>query len=84
MNQCADQYGDCYYCGGMVEDKIERIDYRYHGQLFIMEGVPIGVCKQCGEKVLTAKIAKKLESVASKGTKHAVSTVAIPVISFAA
>lgn len=24
------QYGDCYYCGGMVENKIERIDYRYH------------------------------------------------------
>ena len=30
-------YDDCIYCGGQVEERLERIDYRYHGQLFIIE-----------------------------------------------
>ena len=30
-------YGDCVYCGGEVTERLERIHYRFHGQLFIME-----------------------------------------------
>jgi hypothetical protein len=34
-------YGDCVYCGGRIVERQERIDYRYHGQLFILERVPM-------------------------------------------
>jgi len=76
-------YGDCMYCGGAVEEKSIRIDYRYHGQLFIMEDVPAGVCLQCGESILTAAIAKKLEEMA-RGQTTPVATVAVPVLKMSA
>ena len=76
-------YGDCTYCGGAVIEKKERIDYRYHGQLFIMENVPVGMCNQCGHKFLTSEVAKKLEKAAANADKP-LKTVAIPVISIAA
>jgi YgiT-type zinc finger domain-containing protein len=76
-------YGDCIYCGGVVSEKKERLDYRHHGQLFIIENVPVGVCHQCGEQFFTAKIAKALETAAS--TSNGVTkTVMVPVISIAA
>ena len=72
-------YDDCRYCGGEVEERLDQLDYRYHGQLYIVERVPVGVCKQCGEKFLTAKVAKQVEAaVSSMGTP--VTTVAVPVV----
>jgi YgiT-type zinc finger domain-containing protein len=72
-------YGECVYCGGVVEERLIRLDYRFHGQLFIIEDVPAGVCVQCGEKVLDAKTAKKLEQLAQNQTGP-VTTVAVPVL----
>jgi YgiT-type zinc finger domain-containing protein len=72
-------YGDCIYCGGEVEERVVRLDYRYHGQLFIIEGVRLGVCCQCGEKVLTAETAHKLEDLARR-QEQPVTTVAVPVL----
>jgi len=72
-------YGDCVYCGGRIVERPERIDYRYHGQLFILERVPTGVCTQCGEKYFTAEVAKRMEAVASQGGPS-VRTVAVPVL----
>ena len=55
------KYGDCSFCGGEVkEDKVE-LDYRYQEELFIFQNVPAGVCQQCGEKYLSAKVAKEIE-----------------------
>lgn len=76
-------YGDCIYCGGEVLEKRDRMDYRFHGQLFIVENVPVGICNQCGEKFLTAEVAKMLEKAAGSSNKP-LKTVAVPVISIAA
>ncbi len=55
------KYGDCSFCGGEVkEDKVE-LDYRHKGKLFVFQNVPAGVCQQCGEKYLSAKVAKEIE-----------------------
>jgi len=43
------------------------------------ENVAVGVCKQCGEKVLKAEVAKQVE-VAVSSAKVPVTTVAIPVV----
>ena len=72
-------YGDCQYCGGEVCERLERIDYRFHGQLFILENVPTGVCGQCGERFFKAEIAKRMED-AVRDVDEPVSTVAVPVI----
>ncbi|MBN1593936.1 MAG: YgiT-type zinc finger protein [Candidatus Coatesbacteria bacterium] len=72
-------YGDCIYCGGEVRERSERVDYRFHGQLFILENVPTGVCNQCGEKYFTAEIAKQMED-AVRCIEAPVSTIAVPVI----
>jgi YgiT-type zinc finger domain-containing protein len=72
-------YDECIYCGGKVEEKMVTLDYRYHGRLFIMEGVRAGVCGQCGEKFLKAEVAKRLEKLAREGAAP-VKTVTVPVL----
>ncbi|MBP7869625.1 MAG: DUF4258 domain-containing protein [Candidatus Hydrogenedentes bacterium] len=72
-------YGDCIYCGGEVIERVQRVDYRLHGQLYILEGVPAGVCQQCGELFFTAEVARRMESVVAEATGP-VETLPIPVI----
>lgn len=55
------KYGDCSYCRGEVKEEKVELDYRYQGKLFIFQNVPAGVCQQCGEKYITAKVAKEIE-----------------------
>jgi len=55
------KYGDCSFCGGEVKGDRVELDYRYKGKLYIFKDVPAGVCQQCGEKYLTAKVAKEIE-----------------------
>lgn len=55
------KFGDCSFCGGEVKEDRVEMDYRYKGKLYIFQNVPAGVCQQCGEKYLTADVAKKIE-----------------------
>ncbi len=55
------KYGDCSFCGGEVNNDKAELDYRYKGKLYIFKDVPVGICQQCGEKYLTAKVAKEIE-----------------------
>jgi len=75
------KYGDCSFCGGEVKERPVELDYRYKGELFIFEKVPVGVCQQCGEKYLTAEVAKKVEQ-RIKSDKTWQRTVSVPVESF--
>jgi YgiT-type zinc finger domain-containing protein len=72
-------YGDCVYCGGEVVERRQRVDYRVHGQLYILENVPTGTCQQCGEQFFTAEVAHRMESVVS-GASGPFETIPIPVI----
>ena len=72
-------YGECIYCGGEVVEQLRRVDYRFHGQLFILEKVPTGVCCQCGEMFFKAVVAKRMEDSVRR-LEEPVSTVAVPVI----
>ena len=55
------KYGDCSFCGGEVKGDRVELDYRHKGKLYIFKDVPAGVCQQCSEKYLTAKVAKEIE-----------------------
>ncbi|MEW6328439.1 MAG: type II toxin-antitoxin system MqsA family antitoxin [Thermodesulfobacteriota bacterium] len=75
------KYGDCFYCGGAVEEKLMPREIRWKGQLLVFENVPIGVCMQCGEKVLKPEVAKAIDQLL-KGQKKPNKTIQVPVYEY--
>ena len=76
-----ERYDDCSFCGGEVKEASVELDYRYKGKLFIFQDVPVGVCRQCGEKFLPAETAKRIEHrIKSNQTWH--KTINVPVANF--
>ncbi len=72
------KYGDCSFCDGEVKGGTVELDYRYKGKLYIFKDVPAGVCQQCGEKYLVAKVAKEIERrIQTKGKWD--ETISVPV-----
>ncbi|MEW5985219.1 MAG: type II toxin-antitoxin system MqsA family antitoxin [Chloroflexota bacterium] len=57
------KYGDCFYCGGIVEEQLTAREIRWHGQLYVFEDVPAGVCVQCGERYILPEVAKSIDRV---------------------
>ncbi len=57
-------YHKCHFCGGEVSEKRITVDYRW-GEEFvaIIESVPTGVCKICGEQYFKAEIVKEMEKL---------------------
>ena len=72
------KYSDCFYCGGVVEEQLLPRELRWQGQLFIFENVPIGVCTQCGEKILLPEVAKAIDRVLQEKRKPT-KTIQVPV-----
>jgi len=77
----ATQYSDCFYCGGTVEEHRMSREVRWQGQLFVFEGVPLGVCTQCGEKFLKPAVAKSIDQVL-QGRKQPIRTIQVPVYQY--
>ena len=57
------KYADCSYCGGLIEEQVRTYDTRRNGRLVLVEGVPIGICNQCGEGYLLAEVAEQIDLV---------------------
>lgn len=57
------EYGDCFYCGGTVREEFVSREIRWSGQLFIFENVPVGICIQCGEKIIKPDVAKVIDRI---------------------
>jgi YgiT-type zinc finger domain-containing protein len=72
------EYGDCSFCGGEVKGDRVELDYRHKGDLYIFQNVPAGVCQQCGEKYLAAKVTKEIEHRIQK-KDHWEKSISIPV-----
>ena len=75
------KYSDCFYCGGVVEERFVPRELRWEGELFIFENVPMGVCTQCGEKVLMPEVAKAIDLVLQK-KKRPAKTIRVPVYEY--
>lgn len=75
------KYSDCYYCGGAVEERLIPRECRWKDELFILENVPVGVCTQCGEKVLKPEVAKAIDRVFQKERKPT-KTIQVPVYQY--
>lgn len=64
-------YGPCHACGGPVEE--HRVDQplTLQGRVVVVEQVPLGVCRRCGERVTLACTAKQIEALLhSKTNRH--------------
>ena len=75
-----DIYGDCHYCGGEVDEKKVRVDFWWEGKLYLIEDVPVGLCKQCGEKYFTARVSKEMDELVKSKTVER--TLQVPVKRF--
>ena len=49
-------YGECEICDTPMQENSIKQDFWIRGQLIVVEGVPAGVCPQCGEKVVKADV----------------------------
>ena len=56
-------YADCTYCGGEVAEKKIDYDYRRERQLMVVNNVPAGVCRQCGEKYFKPEVLKQMDEI---------------------
>jgi len=75
-------YADCTFCGGRVtEREVQKACWWGEKLLAIVDGVPAGVCEQCGEKYYKAKVLQAIESLLAekKSFDHKVS---IPVADY--
>jgi len=75
------KYSDCFYCGGAVEEKLTPREIRWKGKLFIFENVPVGVCTQCGEKVIKPEVAKAIDQLLQE-KKKPTKTIEVPVYQY--
>ena len=49
-------YGACEICTTPLQEKRIKQDFWIREELMVVEGVPAGVCPQCGEKVVRADV----------------------------
>jgi len=63
-----------------MEEKSITVDLRIGEKLFVVEEVPAKVCKNCGEKVFSPAITRKLQNLVKRRRK-AQRTVKVPVFS---
>jgi YgiT-type zinc finger domain-containing protein len=75
------KYSDCFYCGGVVKERLKPRELRWEGELFIVENVPMGVCTQCGEKFLVPEVAKSIDRILQEKKKPK-KTIRVPVYQY--
>ena len=77
-------YGKCRICGERVEERRIKRDFWLKGSLVVIEGVPAGVCPQCGEKIVRAEVGRQLAALLGniKRARKA-KTISVPVLRYA-
>lgn len=77
-------YGKCHICGERMEERKIKQDFWIRGKLIVIEGVPAGVCPQCGEKVVKADVGRQIAALTENAKQwRKARTMNIPVIRFA-
>jgi YgiT-type zinc finger domain-containing protein len=77
-------YGDCHFCGGEIKEKVIEVEFRWEGKLYIVEGVPAGVCQQCGEKYFTAEVSEAIDRSVREGNVKRMAEIPVLEIGFSA
>ena len=75
------EYSNCENCGGKVVERRMTVDRRFHGRRFEFENVPVGVCRNCGQRVYKGLVLEQLERLAQSKSKIK-KTMQVPVAEF--
>ncbi len=77
-------YGKCHVCGEQMREKEINQDFWLKGKLIVVEGVPAGVCPQCGEKIVKADVGRQLSNlIGNLGRLPRRKTISVPVVRYA-
>ena len=57
---------ECEYCGGGIRPKKVTVEHWHEGELSIIKDVPVGVCKECGERYYEAATLEQLDAMAQE------------------
>jgi len=61
------KYGKCECGGDIIEDKITYFR-KFNKKMYIFENVPVGICKECGERIFKGEVLEKLEDISKKSS----------------
>jgi len=77
-------YGKCHICGEQMQEKKINQDFWLKGKLIVIESVPVGVCPQCGEKIVKADVGRQLAAlIANLRRLPSKNTISVPVVKYA-
>ena len=76
-------YGKCHVCGEQMQEKRINQDFWLKGKLVVIESVPVGVCPQCGEKIVKADVGRQLTTLIRNLPRDSKRrTISVPVIRY--
>ena len=76
-------YGECEICNTPLEERYVKQDFWLRGELIVVEGVPAGVCPQCGEKVVKADVGRQLATLMEDSERIAAAArIQVPTLRF--
>lgn len=76
-------FDDCSYCGGSVtERETQKVCFWGDNLIALIDNVPAGVCKQCGEKYYKAQTLKIIDKIL-KERKEFETKIQVPFADFA-
>ncbi|MFH1961691.1 MAG: YgiT-type zinc finger protein [bacterium] len=70
----------CEYCSGLILEKRVTMHRKVKGNYVLIEGVPAGVCTQCGMRYYAANVLKTIEE-SIRGRRKTEREVLVPVYS---
>ena len=76
-------YGPCHACGGVLEERLADQPLFVNGRLCLIQSVPLGVCRECGERDAGASVVRRIEA-ALLFRRRPQRTVRVPVLDYAA
>lgn len=77
-------YGECHVCGARMAERRVKQEFWVKGKLMVIEGVPAGVCSQCGERVVKADVGRSIADLVGNSKRlRRRRMMSIPVVRFA-
>jgi YgiT-type zinc finger domain-containing protein len=63
------KYGPCESCGGEVIERELTVDRRFRGKLHEFENVPVGVCRECGQRIFKGPVLERMQRLVTNGAR---------------
>ena len=76
-------YGKCHICNTTIVEKTIQQDFWVKDKLIVIEKIPAGVCPQCGEKIVNAKVGKHIAKLLKDTNRiNEAPTISVPLVKY--